>query len=134
MYSYHLHKKLNRKKNKVICQTHDSQFDALYHTFQQKQALAHELKQAIEDWLLSIRENVEALSCLVDNLESIYDDSDGIGLRSIQSLKSLVAHLEAYPWVKYNHQPVLWYVLNNQIGHICSTQHLSTDGRLSQDL
>ncbi|OBZ83502.1 Dynamin-binding protein [Choanephora cucurbitarum] len=98
---YHLHKKLNRKKNKVICQTHDSQFDALYHTFQQKQALAHELKQAIEDWLLSIRENVEALSCLVDNLESIYDDSDGIGLRSIQSLKSLVAHLEAYPWATF---------------------------------
>ncbi|KAI8377071.1 Dbl homology domain-containing protein [Choanephora cucurbitarum] len=97
----HKHNKLNRKKNKVICQTHDSQFDALYHTFQQKQSLAHELKQAMEDWLLSIKGNIEALSSLVNSLASIYDDSDGIGLRSIQSLKSLVAHLEAYPWATF---------------------------------
>ncbi|KAI8348859.1 Dbl homology domain-containing protein [Blakeslea trispora] len=98
---HHIHKKLNRKKHPLVCQTQDSRFDAVYHAFQQKQALAYQFRQGIEDWLMSIEANNQALSSLVRDLELIYDDSDGIGLRSIQSLKSLVVHFESYPWEAY---------------------------------
>ncbi|KAL7336236.1 hypothetical protein PS15p_201596 [Mucor circinelloides] len=89
-----LTRKMHRKQQKSTIQ--DSLFDNLYKQFEAKQIMAKQFEKAVQEWVTKIHENTQALSDLVDSLESVYDDSDGIGLRSICAFKKLVSQLQSY--------------------------------------
>lgn len=89
-----LTRKMHRKQQKSTIQ--DSLFDNLYKQFEAKQVMAKQFEKAVQEWVTKIHENTQALSDLVDSLESVYDDSDGIGLRSICAFKKLVSQLQSY--------------------------------------
>ncbi|KAK4513226.1 uncharacterized protein ATC70_013021 [Mucor velutinosus] len=89
-----LTRKIHRKQQKSTIQ--DTLFDNLYKQFESKQAMAKQFEKAVQDWVATIHANIQALSDLVDSLEAVYGDSDGIGLRSICAFKRLVSQLQSY--------------------------------------
>ncbi|CEP14557.1 hypothetical protein [Parasitella parasitica] len=88
-------RKIHRKKQMSIMQ--DTLFDNLYKQFESKQEMAKKFEKVVQEWVLKINQNVDYLSKLVDSLEAVYGDSDGIGLRSIRAFRKLVSHLQSYP-------------------------------------
>ncbi|GAN09381.1 hypothetical protein MAM1_0263d08908 [Mucor ambiguus] len=89
-----LTRKIHRKQQKSTIQ--DILFDNLYKQFEFKQVMAKQFEKAVQDWVATIHTNIQALLDLVDSLEAVYDDSDGIGLRSIRAFKKLVSQLQSY--------------------------------------
>ncbi|KAF1800320.1 hypothetical protein FB192DRAFT_1391058 [Mucor lusitanicus] len=89
-----LTRKIHRKQQKSTIQ--DTLFDNLYKQFESKQVMAKQFERAVQDWVATIHASTQALSDLVDSLEAVYDDSDGIGLRSIRAFKKLVSQLQLY--------------------------------------
>ncbi|KAL9556240.1 hypothetical protein MBANPS3_001965 [Mucor bainieri] len=89
-----LTRKIHRKQQKSTIQ--DTLFDNLYRQFESKQAMAKQFEKAVQDWVITIHNNIQALSDLVESLEAVYGDSDGIGLRSIRAFKKLVFQLQSY--------------------------------------
>lgn len=83
---------MHRKKQTPT--THDAMFDDLYKQFESKQEKARQFERAVQDWGRQVKQHVQALSELVQGLESIYGDSDGIGIRSMRAFKKLVTQLE----------------------------------------
>ncbi|KAI8889262.1 Dbl homology domain-containing protein [Backusella circina FSU 941] len=86
-------RRVHRKKQ--FSTTQDAIFDDLYKQFEAKQEMARQFERDIQDWLLETKNNVHALSDLIQCLESTYGDSDGIGLRSIHAFKTLVSQLQS---------------------------------------
>ncbi|RCH83146.1 hypothetical protein CU098_005223, partial [Rhizopus stolonifer] len=87
--------KLSRRKK--ISHTQDTQFDNLYQQFEARQEMARELEYSVQKWILDTRNSIQSLSRLVQDLEAVYGDSDGIGLRSMKAFRKLVSRLESYP-------------------------------------
>lgn len=56
--------------------------------------MAKQFERGVQDWLVKIKQNVHALSDVVNSLDAVYGDSDGIGLRSMRAFKKLVSQLE----------------------------------------
>jgi hypothetical protein len=92
-------RRVHKKKQSSV--THDVQFDDLYKQFVMKQEMVPQFERGVQRWLVQIRKSNQCLSDLVDSLDSVYDDSDGIGLRSICAFKKLVSQLLAYPIVRF---------------------------------
>ncbi|KAI8882148.1 hypothetical protein K501DRAFT_187400 [Backusella circina FSU 941] len=92
-----LNKRFTRRvhRKKQASTTHDAMFDDLYKQFESKQERARQFERAIQDWGYQVKQHVQALSELVQSLESVYGDSDGIGLRSMRAFKKLVSQMEA---------------------------------------
>ncbi|KAI8983629.1 Dbl homology domain-containing protein [Pilobolus umbonatus] len=80
-------RRVHRKKQTA---TTDSQFDVLYNRLVTKKETLKHLEREIQEWCTKIQKNTKVLSDLVDSLEAVYGDSDGIGLRSIQAFRKLV--------------------------------------------
>jgi hypothetical protein len=57
--------------------------------------MARQFERGVQDWLLETKNNVHVLSDLIQSLEAIYGDSDGIGLRSIHAFKTLASQLQS---------------------------------------
>lgn len=87
-------RKIHRKKQVPTIQ--DVLFDNLFKQFESRQEMAKQFQKAVQEWVIKIQDNIQALSALVDSLDSVYGDSDGIGLRSISAFKKLVFQLQSY--------------------------------------
>jgi hypothetical protein len=96
-----INKKFTRRvhRKKQSSATYDAQFDGLYQQFVTKQEMVRQFERGVQHWLVQIKESDQSLSNLIDSLELVYGDSDGIGLRSIRAFKMLVSQLLAYPIV-----------------------------------
>ncbi|KAI8641457.1 hypothetical protein BD408DRAFT_388804 [Parasitella parasitica] len=93
-----INKKLTRKihRKKQMSAIQDTIFDSLYKQFESKQEIAKQFEKVVQEWVAKIHQNIESLSDLVDSLEAVYGDSDGIGLRSIRAFRKLVSQLQSY--------------------------------------
>lgn len=80
--------------------THDTQFDYLYKQFVMKQEMVQQFELVVQHWVIQIKKNNQCLSDLVESLDAVYGESDGIGLRSISAFKKLASRLLAYPMVR----------------------------------
>lgn len=104
MYSQGINKKLTRRVHKKKQQQQlgvqsDVLFEDIYKQFELKHDLALQFIKEIEHWIQKIKLSNSALSDLVNSLEEVYGDSDGIGLRSISAFKKLASQLSSYPLV-----------------------------------
>lgn len=93
---------MHRKKQ--TSSTQDASFDDLFKQFESRQEISKQFERGVQDWLVKIKQNVHALSDVVNSLDAVYGDSDGIGLRSMRAFKKLVSQLETNSVVKYKHQ------------------------------
>jgi heme oxygenase len=96
-----INKKLTRRAHKKKQQpgVSDILFEDVYKQFELKHDLGLQFIKEIEQWILKTKASNASLSDLVDSLEDVYGDSDGIGLRSISAFKKLASQLAAYPLV-----------------------------------
>lgn len=95
LFRQNINKKLTRRvhRKKQAAYTHDTLFDDLYRQFEMKQEMARQFEKGVQDWILKVKDNVNSLSDLIQNLDIIYGDSDGIGLRTIGAFKQLTSQL-----------------------------------------
>lgn len=89
------------RKKLAAANAHDTLFDELYRQFELRQEMARQFEKGVQDWVVTTKNNVRGLSELVYSLEAVYDDSDGIGLRSVKAFKQLVRHLDT-TWMVCN--------------------------------
>lgn len=100
-YSQGINKRFTRRVHKKKQQQQQGVpeilFEDIYRQFEAKHDLGLLFIKEIEHWIQKIKTNHSVLVDLVESLEEVYGDSDGIGLRSISAFKKLVSQLSSFP-------------------------------------
>ncbi|KAI7903850.1 uncharacterized protein BX663DRAFT_587547 [Cokeromyces recurvatus] len=95
-FNKRISRRVHRHKKEFSTTTQDILFDDLYRQFISRQTIARQFESHVQAWVTTTKEHAQALSKLINRLDTILHDNNMLNDDKKTAFKILVCHFEFY--------------------------------------